>query len=283
MAFLDPERVRLVGDIEAAGARLAVLAGELPPQQQAVQAAGERVSAAQARLAEAQAQVPPLQQSAASADRRTAAADQELAEHSADEPDQFIEIPNRPNRPNPAWRIWKRTFDQLSAKRADAAASAAAAHGRLDAARGHVTQAAGDVGAMEQQALAAAEALAGTEQAIAAATGQRDLAQAAVVALDGWNAEIVRDPLARPALEQAAAALSAHAAILEHDHAVVRVRHEIASETLASLNAGRDRTATALDTVNGRLTAAQEELRVAQLAVTTATRRIQLLRRRGPQ
>ena len=136
---------------------------------------------------------------------------------------------------------------------------------------------------MERQALEAADALAATERAIAETTAQRDAAQAAVDTLDAWNAEIARDPLSRPALERAAADLSARAATLEHDHAVVRVRHEIAEETLASLSARRDRLAPALDTVNAQLAVAQEELRVAQLGVNSASRRIQLLRRRGPR
>ena len=241
MALLEAERLRLQGEIQAALARVATLASELQSRQQAAQAARDRVTTAQGVLADAQAQIPLLESAAASADNRTAAVDAEIEAHAANEPDPLIEIPNKPPRPNPAWRTWKRALDRLTARRSDAAADAAAAHGRVTEAKTRVSQAAAGVSTAEQQARDAADAAAATQAAIADATAQRDAAQADVARLDAWTGEIARDPLDRPALEQAAADLLARATALDHDHAVVRVRHEIAEETLASLIASRDR------------------------------------------
>ena len=216
---------------EAAGAQITSLTTQLQTQQQAVVAAQGRVSAAQARVADAQSKIPALEAAAASADQRAEAADQAVEDHLANEPDPTIEVDGRPPRPNPAWRTWKTQMDRLTQQRSAAQAEAGAAHGRLNDGRNQVSLAVAGRQVAERQVTDANNAVAATQQAIAAARQRQDTAQAQVAILDRWNDEIARDPLARQTLEQIAAELSGRAAALEEAFAVARVQREIAEET----------------------------------------------------
>jgi chromosome segregation ATPase len=202
--------------------------------------------------------------------------------HAANEPEQLIDVDGRPPRPNPAWRPWKTQMDRLTQQLSAAQSEAGAAHGRLNDGRNQVSLAVAERQAAERQVIDANNAVAAAQQAIAAARQRQDNAQAQVATVDRWNGEIARDPLVRPALEPIAAELSGRAAALEEAFAVARVQREIAEEIQASLIPRRDQLTPALNQVNGQLPGASEELRVARLALTSVSRTIQNLRRRGP-
>jgi chromosome segregation ATPase len=282
MAFLQNEKARLQAEVQAAGAQITSLTTQLQTQQQAVVTAQGRVSAAQTRVADGQSKIPALEAAAASADQRAESANQAVENHSANEPDPLIEVGGRPPRPNPAWRTWKTQMDRLTQQLSAAQTEAGAAHGRLNDGRSEVSLALAERQAAERQVTDANNPVAATQQAIAAARQRQDTVQAQIATLDRWNDEIARDPLVRPALEPIAAELSGRAAALEEAFAVARVQREIAEETRASLIARRDQLTPVLNQVNGQLPGASEELRVARVALTSASRTIQNLRRRGP-
>jgi chromosome segregation ATPase len=282
MAFLQNEKARLQAEVQAAGAQITTLTTQLQTQQQAVVAASGRVSAAQTRVADAQSRIPALEAAAAAADQRAQAAQEAVDNHAANEPDPVIEVGARPPRPNPAWRTWKTQMDRLVQQLDAAHTESGAAHGRVNDGRNELSLAIAERQAAERQVADSKNAVAVTQQAISTARQRQDAAQAQVAVLDRWNDEIARDPLARPTLEQTAAELSDRAAALDEAFAVARVQREIAEETQASLIARRDQLTPALNQVNGQLPGVSEELRVARLALTSATRNIQNLRRRGP-
>jgi hypothetical protein len=212
-----------------------------------------------------------------------AAVDQQIDAHLANEPESFIEVPNKPPRPNPAWRIWNTALERLTQQRARAQADATAAHARLNEGRARVSQATAEVQAAERQVADATVAAQVVQVAIAAARQRQETAQTQVAKLDRWNEEIARDPLARKTLEQVAVELSARTAALEETYAVARVQNEIAGETLVSPSARRDQLTTALNQVTGQLPAASEELRAAKAVLDEATRSIRTHRQRGPR
>ena len=283
MPYLQHEKARFQAEIQAAGAEITNLTAQQQAQQQALAAAQARASAARSGLAQAQAQIPNLEAAAAAADRRLADVDARISEHEANEPDPLIEISNKPPRPNPAWRVWKRQLDQLTQERDQAQAGADAAHALLNDGRTQVSQAAGELQAAERQVADITSALSSTQQAIGAAQERQASAQEQLAVLDQWDEEIARDPLVRAALEPVAATLSDRAAALEDAHAVARVQNEIAEETLSSLIARRAQLTAALNDVNAQLPGATQELQAANAALSDVTRRIQLHLRRGPR
>jgi chromosome segregation ATPase len=283
MPHLQNEKARFQADAQAAAAEIASLTTQRQGQQQAISAAQARVSAAQTRLSAAQAQIPPLEGAVAAAEQQVASANEQVEAHAANEPDPLIEVPNKPPRPNPAWRTWNTRMGLLARQLEQAQADLTAAQTRLDDGRAQVSQATTEKQTAERDVADTTRALAATDAAIAAAKQRQDAAQAQVATVDRWNDAIARDPLVRPTLEQVAAELSARTAALEDEHDVARVQLEIAEETLASLVARRDRLTPALSQVNGQLPAASEELRVAREALTAATRNIQRHRQRGPR
>jgi chromosome segregation ATPase len=283
MPYLQHETARLAAASQAAAAEIASLSARLQAQQQAIAAAQSRASVARGALAAAQAQIPSLEAAAASADRRVAELDVQIDDLAANEPDMVIEISNKPPRPNPAWKIWKRQLDQLTQQRAPAQASAAAAHARLNDGRAQVSRAAAVVQAADGQVVAATSALNSIQQAITAAQARQAALGEQLAVLDQWNQEIARDPLDRAALEPMAAILSDRAAALGDAYAQALVQNTIAQETLATLIARRDQITPALNDLNAQLPAASQELRAASQALATAARRIQMLLRQGPR
>ena len=175
-------------------------------------------------VAQAQARIPPLQAAAAAADAQVAEVEQELQD--AAEPPAGI--------PPATWRV---RLTALRKKLALAKTAATAAHAKVAEAQQGVTQAQAQVQAADRQVAAAAAAVQATQTAIAALqTRQRDVQQRLAV-LDRWEADIARDPLTRPSLEQTAAELSAQVAKLEDAHLAARFELEDAEALLASLTA----------------------------------------------
>jgi chromosome segregation ATPase len=283
MPYMPNEKARFQAESQAAGAEIINLTAQSQAQQGAVVAAQARVSTARSGLAEAQASIPNLEAAAATADRRVADLDLQIDTHLATEPEPTFEIPNKPPRPNPAWRAWKRELDRLSQQRSQAQADAAAAHARLNDGRSQVSQATAQVQVAERQVAEATSALNAIQQAIVAANERQAAAQDQLALLDQWDAEIDRDPLVRNTLEPVAAILSERATVLEDTYATARVEGEIAAETLAALIARRDQLTAALNDVNAQLPAASEELRAANQALAGVTRSIQMHLRRGPR
>ena len=258
MALLEQEKNRLQAAIEEAAA-------EVSAQQQALSAAQARVSAAQAQVADAQSRIPDLEAAASSADARAADAEAAVEAHLANEPDPTIDTEDglRP-RPNPAWRIWKRQLDQLIARRDRAQADAAAAQGALGNGQRAVVQAQMAEQLARRQVEETTAALLSAQSALKAA--QQNMAD-----LERWRAEIARDPLQRPALEQAAAELSAGALALQEALTIDRFQQEDAQNHFASLLARRDELNATLTDFNGRIPGAHTELQAAQAAADAAS------------
>lgn len=280
MPFLEQEKTRLQAEVQALAAQITTLTAQLNTQQQAVAAAQAQVNTAQARVTDAQAPIPALAASAAATDGNVTDLNNQIGDHAANEPDRILELP-RPH-PNPAWRTWKREMDRLTALRDQAEADATAAHTRLNDAQGAVSQAQAEVQAAQSQSAAAAMAVQAAQTAMTAVQGRQHDAQQRLDDLERWRTEIARDPLDRPALEQAAAELTGRTAALEEAHTIARFQNEDAEEHLATLLARRDELVPLLNDVNGRLPGAQTERQAAQAALRAAARRIETHLRQGP-
>jgi chromosome segregation ATPase len=282
MPSLEKEKSRLQDERQAAAAEVARLTAQRTAQEQRVVAAQGEVNAAKARVTEAQMQIPPLEAAEAAATRRVEEIDRQINAHAAEEPEPAIEVPNKPPRPNPAWRVWKRAMDALGQQRQQAVAGLEGARARLNEGRGAVSRAEAEVQAAERKM---AEARAGVEAArlaIAAAIQRQDEIGKRLADLERINKEIARDPLNRKVLEQVAADLSERVALLEEAFAAARIENEDAEQNLASLIARRDPLTPALGAVNAQIPAAQTELQAAQAALSAAARRIETRLRKGP-
>ena len=282
MPSLEKEKSRLLAERQAAAAEVARLTAQRTAQEQQVVAAEGEVAAAKARVAEAQTQIPPLEAADAAATRRLAEVDRQINAHAAEEPEPSIEIPNKPPRPNPAWRVWKKAMDALSQQRPQAVAGLEGARARLNEGRAALSRAEAEAQAAERKAAEARAGVEATRLAIAEATQRQGAIEKRLADLERINKEIARDPLNRKILEQVASDLSERVALLEEAFAAARIENEDAEQNLASLTARRDQLTPALSGVNAQIPAAQAELQAAQAALTGAARRIETRLRKGP-
>jgi hypothetical protein len=255
---LEHEGTRLRSEIEAADAQVSAA-------QQVLATAQARVTAALTSVANAQSQIPALQSSAVAADSRVADLDRQVAAHRENEPEPLLEGEDggRPH-PNPAWRIWKRQLDSLTALQNQTQADAAAAHGRLTAGQEAVSQAQAELQVAQNLATDATLALQTAQSASAAA-------RLRLAELERWQLEIARDPLDRPALEQTAADLSTKTRALEESLTLARFGQEDAEANLAALIAQRQTLMDLLTGINASLPPAQAELQAAQAAAAQAS------------
>ena len=106
--------------------------------------------------------------------------------------------------------------------------------------------------------------------------------QQRLAVLDRWEADIARDPLTRPSLEQTAAELSAQVAKLEDAHLAARFELEDAEALLASLTARRDEFTATLNAVVAQLPEAQAQQVAAQQALAAADAEIATHLQDGP-
>jgi chromosome segregation ATPase len=258
VAYLEHEGTRLRSEIEAADAQVSAA-------QQVLATAQARVTAALTSVANAQSQIPALQSSAVAADSRVADLDRQVAAHRENEPEPLLEGEDggRPH-PNPAWRIWKRQLESLTALQNQAQADAAAAHGRLTAGQEAVSQAQAELQVAQNLATDATLALQTAQSASAAA-------RLRLAELERWQLEIARDPLDRPALEQTAADLSTKTRALEESLTLARFGQEDAEANLAALIAQRQTLMDLLTGINASLPPAQAELQAAQAAAAQAS------------
>jgi chromosome segregation ATPase len=100
--------------------------------------------------------------------------------------------------------------------------------------------------------------------------------------LDRWEADIARDPLIRPALEQTAADISAQVASLEDAHLAARFELEDAEALLANLTTRRDQLVVRLNAINQELPGAQAAQATAQQALANAEAEITTHLQDGP-
>ncbi len=96
-----------------------------------IASAAEEEAELTSQKATLQARRASLEAAAASADQAVTDIEQQISEHQQNEPDRTIEVPNKPPRPNPAWITWSRRLAQLTQRRDQLQANAAAAHRRV--------------------------------------------------------------------------------------------------------------------------------------------------------
>jgi chromosome segregation ATPase len=269
MPYLESEKTRTQAEIRAADAEVEKLTAQEQAQHQVVAQAEAQVAAARDALAALQAQQPPLQSAAATADQRLSSIDAQIAEHQQHEPFEFIERPNKPPLRNPEWTAWKRQQDQLSRQRSDAAASATAAHTRLNDLNRSIAQASGTLRTAEANAAQIVAALAQLTGALSGARSRASAARQKLEELTGWGTEIDREPIDRKALEEAASALTARVVGLETDCRAAEAASAKADAALAALFARRTALTAALTDVNGLIPAAETEAQ-ASLAAAQA-------------
>jgi chromosome segregation ATPase len=274
MPYLQNEKTRAQAEIQAAEAEVTSLTAQLDAQQQAVASAQAAVEAARSKLAGTEAQRPALEGSVASADGRVADLDQQIQQHEQNEPEEFIERPNKPPLPNPQWRTWKARLDELTEQRSGAQADADAAHIRLNNLDQAIAQATAELQAAEAQATQAAAALEQLKQALAAAQTRVAAAHQRLDKLTQLSDEIDREPMNRTDLEQAAAELSALVMELEDAYAAARATSRAADAALASLMARRDQLTAALADVNNQLPTADTEVSAADSAAADLAQQI---------
>jgi len=263
MPYLENEKSRAQAEIHAAEAEVASLTAQLDAQRQAVASAQAGVEAARNRLADGEAQRSALEAASASADRRVAAIDQQILQHEQNEPDEFIERPNKPPLPNPAWRPWKKRLDELTNQRSGAQADADATHARLNNLNQAIAEAAAELQAATAQATQAAATLEQLKQALEAAQARAAVARQKLDELTRLSDEIDREPMNRPNLEQTAVELSSMVMELEDAYAAARAVSRAADAALASLMARRDQLTAALADVNSQLPTASTEVSAA--------------------
>ena len=266
MPFLQNEKTRAQADVQKADAELANATVQAHTQQQTVAQAQDDASSAHATLSNLQAQLPAVQAKAASADQAVAAVDAQIRQHEATEPEQFIERPNKPPLPNPAWKAWKKRLDDLNAQRQPLAASATTAHTELNNLNGSIVAAQTAVQEADRRVAQALAMLAQLNQAVTIAIEKSKLAHENLNELNGFTAEIERQPMDRSALEASAAGLGARVLDLEDAHRAAEAASEAAEAALASLIARRDELTAGLATIAGELSAANTEVAVAERA-----------------
>ena len=269
MPYLKQDTARLQTDLQALLAQQASLNAQLATHEQAVTAAQAQRTGAQNGVAQAQARIPPLQAAAAAADAQVAEVEQDLLD--AAEPPAGI--------PPASWRA---RLTALRKKLVLAKTAATAAHAKVTEAQQGVAQVQTQVQAAENQIAVAAGAVQATQTAIASLqTRQRDLEQR-LAELDRWEADIARDPLIRPALEQTAADISAQVASLEDAHLAARFELEDAEALLANLTTRRDQLVVRLNAINQELPGVQAAQATAQQALANAEAEITTHLQDGP-
>jgi chromosome segregation ATPase len=127
------------------------------------------------------------------------------------------------------------TLIAAQAQIATAQANQAAIHNALDNGRTAVAQVSTALQTAQDQANAAAGALQNAQAALAATQQQLQKAQEQLDRIGRWNAEIVAEPLDRPALQSTEQELEERTAALEEACDWACIQLEIEQETLAAL------------------------------------------------
>ena len=263
MPYLQNEKSRTQAEIQKLESEAANLTTQIDVQQQAVASAKTKVDDARSKLAGLQAQRPALAAAVTSADQKVDGINQQIQEHERNEPEKSIERPNKPPLPNPEWTRWNKRMEQLTDQLNQAEADSVAASTRLNNLDRDISQATADLRTAESQSNQAAAVLDQLKKSLSVTNNKLQAARQNLNDLTRFTDEIDRDPMDRPALEQAAAALSTRVLELEDAYAAARTVSRAAEAALSSLTSRRDQLTAALADINSQLPAANEAVRIA--------------------
>jgi chromosome segregation ATPase len=263
MPYLQNEKSRVQAEIQKSESEAANLTTQIDVQQQAVASAKTKVDDARSKLAGLQAQRPALAAAATSADQKVDGINQQIQEHEQNEPEKSIERPNKPPLPNPEWKTWNKRMEELTEQQSRAEADSVAASTRLNNLDQDISRATAELRTAESQSNQAAAVLDQLKNSLSVTNNKLQAARQNLNDLTRFSDEIDKDPMARPALEQAAAALSTRVLELEDAYAAARAVSRAADAALSSLTSRRDQLTAALADINSQLPAANEAVRVA--------------------
>jgi len=274
MPYLQNEKSRVQAEIQKLESEAANLTTQIDTQQQAVASAKTKVDDARSKLAGLQAQRPALAAAATSADQKVDGINQQIQEHEQNEREKSIERPNKPPLPNPEWTTWNKRMEALTEQRSRAEADAVAASTRLNNLDQAISQATAELRTAESQSNQAAAVLDQLKKSLSVTNNKLQAARQNLNDLTRFTDEIDKDPMNRPALEQAAAALSTRVLELEDAYAAARAVSRAADAALSSLTSRRDQLTAALADINSQLPAANEAVRVADQAAADLAQQI---------
>jgi chromosome segregation ATPase len=274
MPYLQNEKSRVQAEIQKLESEAASLTTQIDVQQQAVASAKTKVDDARSKLAGLQAQRPALAAAATSAGQKVDGINQQIQEHEQNEPEKSIERPNKPPLPNPEWTTWNKRMEQLTEQRSRAEADAVAASTRLNNLDQSISQATAELRTAESQSNQAAAVFDQLKNSLSVTNNKLQAARQNLNDLTRFTDEIDKDPMNRPALEQAAAALSTRVLELEDAYAAARAVSRAADAALSSLTSRRDQLTAALADINSQLPAANEAVRVADQTVAELAQQI---------
>jgi chromosome segregation ATPase len=274
MPYLQNEKSRVQAEIQKLESEAASLTTQIDVQQQAVASAKTKVDDARSKLAGLQAQRPALAAAATSAGQKVDGINQQIQEHEQNEPEKSIERPNKPPLPNPEWTTWNKRMEQLTEQRSRAEADAVAASTRLNNLDQSISQATAELRTAESQSNQAAAVFDQLKNSLSVTNNKLPAARQNLNDLTRFTDEIDKDPMNRPALEQAAAALSTRVLELEDAYAAARAVSRAADAALSSLTSRRDQLTAALADINSQLPAANEAVRVADQTVAELAQQI---------
>jgi len=274
MPYLQNEKSRAQAEIQKLESEAAGLTTQIDVQQQAVAGAKTKVDDARSKLAGLQAQRPALAAAATSADQKVDGINRQIQEQEQNEPEKSIERPNKPPLPNPEWKTWNKRMEELTEQRSRAEADAVAASTRLNNLDQAISQATAELRTAESQSNQAAAVLDQLKNSLPVTNNKLQAARQNLNDLTRFTDEIDKDPMNRPALEQAAAALSTRVLELEDAYAAARAVSRAADAALSSLTSRRDQLTAALADINSQLPAANEAVRAADQAAADLAQQI---------
>jgi chromosome segregation ATPase len=274
MPYLQNEKSRAQAEIQKLESEAAGLTTQIDVQQQAVASAKTKVDSARSKLAGLQAQRPALAAAATSADQKVDGINQQIQEHERNEPEKSIERPNKPPLPNPEWKTWNKRMEELTEQQSQAEADSVAASTRLNNLDRDISQATAELRTAESQSNQAAAVLDQLKKSLSVTDNKLQAARQNLNDLTRVTDEIDKDPMNRPALEQAAAALSTRVLELEDAYAAARAVSRAADAAFSSLTSRRDQLTAALADINSQLPAANEAVRVADQAAAELAQQI---------
>jgi chromosome segregation ATPase len=263
MPYLQNEKSRVQAEIQKSESEAANLTTQIDVQQQAVASAKTKVDDARSKLAGLQAQRPALAAAATSAGQKVDGINQQIQEHEQNEPEKSIERPNKPPLPNPEWKTWNKRMEELTEQQSRAEADSVAASTRLNNLDQDISRATAELRTAESQSNQAAAVFDQLKNSLSVTNNKLQAARQNLNDLTRFTDEIDKDPMNRPALEQAAAALSTRVLELEDAYAAARAVSRAADAALSSLTSRRDQLTAALADINSQLPAANEAVRVA--------------------
>ena len=216
-------------------------------------------------------------------DAQAASLDQQIQQMLDAAPNQVIEVPNKPPRPNPAYERWKAELDRVTAHRDQVRAAA-------DTARTTATERAADaarssaaVAQAENEATAAtAEATVLRQQAAQTIT-EKDAAIKQIAIVAGWQIAINGAQLDREAAEDASRDFGVAIEAMRTQHATAVDAAEAADKRLWYLQTLATELASRISDIDSQLPAAAEDVVNAQASLDDVQTRTQHVLQRKPE